>query len=318
MTEDLSERTVRSVFVTGATGVIGRPAVEALLAAGTAVTAVARSDAAAARLAAAGASPVTVDLFDGDAVCDAVAGHDAIVHLATSIPPMRDMRRRAAWETNARLRVDATRRLVDAARVHGVARFVKESITFPYLDGGDDWLDEAAPLDPSPMWQATLVGEELALAFGDDGASVVVLRFGSLYARDARSTEEYRRLARLRIAPVPGAPDAFVSSIHADDAATAVVAALAAPAGTYNVVDDRPLRRREHAAAVAGAFGVRRLHVAPAAPLRWLGGSGARGLTASQRVSNRVFRTASGWQPRWTDAVAGWAGLFAEHEEVTP
>jgi nucleoside-diphosphate-sugar epimerase len=301
------------VFVTGATGVIGRPAVAALVAAGHAVTGVARTDAAARGLADAGARPVTVDLFDAAAVRDAVAGHDTVVHLATSIPPMRDMRRGSAWVTNGRLRVDATRALVDAARVHGVDRFVKESITFPYLDGGDAWLDEDAPLDPSPTWQPTLVGEDVARSFADADGSVVVLRFGSLYAREARSTEEYRRLARLRIAPVPGAPDGFVSSIHADDAATAVVAALGAPAGTYNVVDDRPLRRREHAAAVAAAFGVRRLHVAPAAPLRWIGGGGARGLTASQRVSNRALRDATGWQPRWADAVAGWASLFAEH-----
>ncbi len=139
---------IRSVFVTGATGVIGRPVVDALVAAGCAVNAVARSEVAARRLAAAGARPVVVDLFDGDAVRDAVAGHDAIVHLATSIPPMREMRKPSAWATNARLRIDATRSLVDAARVHGIARFVKESITFPYLDGGDGWLDEDAPRDP--------------------------------------------------------------------------------------------------------------------------------------------------------------------------
>ncbi len=96
------------------------------------------------------------------------------------------MRRRSAWETNGRLRVDKqpgpSSKDESGARHHPLREGVDH---LPYLDGGDGWLDEDAPLDPSPMWEATLVGEDLAGAFGDDGASVVVLRVGSLYARDA-------------------------------------------------------------------------------------------------------------------------------------
>jgi nucleoside-diphosphate-sugar epimerase len=299
------------IFVTGATGVLGRATVPVLVAAGHAVTAVARSETAADHLRAVGASPVTVDLFDAAAVRDAVSGHDAVVHLATAIPPLTRMHRRSAWALKNRLRVDATRQLLDAARVHGIARVVKESITFPYCDGGDDWLDESAPLDPAVGWQATLAGEGLVTDFTGGSGAGVVLRLGLLYAADARSTEEARRLARLRVAPVPGRPEAFVSSIRSDDAATAICAALGAPPGIYNVVDDRPLRRREYAAAVAAAFGAGRLHALPSAPLRWIGGDGARGLTASQRVSNRAFVAATGWRPRWADAVEGWADLAA-------
>jgi hypothetical protein len=51
----------------------------------------------------------------------------------------------------------------------------------------------------------------------------------------------------------------FFPSIHADDAAAAVVAALDAPTGTYDVVDDEPLRRGEQRAALAAAVGRRRL-----------------------------------------------------------
>ena len=40
-----------------------------------------------------------------------------------------------------------------------------------------------------------------------------------------------------------------------DDAASAVVAALDAPSGVYNVADDRPLRRSELASALAEALG---------------------------------------------------------------
>jgi NAD dependent epimerase/dehydratase family enzyme len=47
--------------------------------------------------------------------------------------------------------------------------------------------------------------------------------------------------ARHHVGLVLGPPDSYVSSIHLDDAAAAVSAALHAPAGTYNVVDDEPL-----------------------------------------------------------------------------
>lgn len=304
------------VFVTGATGVLGRAAVPCLVEAGFRVTAVARSDAAADRLRTVGAQPVAVDLFAAGAVRAAVAGHDAVAHLATAIPPMTRMHRRSAWAENDRLRVDATRNLLDAAAGHGITRFVKESITFPYRDGGDAWLDESAPLDPADGWRATLAGERLVGDFTAAGGAGVVLRFGALYARDARSTDEIRRLARWRLAPVPGRPESFVSTIRADDAATAIVAALTAPPATYNVVDDRPLRRRDYAAAVARAFGVGRLVAVPAAPMRWIGGDAARGLTASQRVSNRAFVAATGWRPRWVDAAAGWADALAVRESV--
>jgi nucleoside-diphosphate-sugar epimerase len=142
------------------------------------------------------------------------------------------------------------------------------------------------------------------------------LRFGALYAPDARSTEEYRTLARRRIAPIPGRADAFVSSIHADDAAAALCLALEVPAGVYNVVDDRPVRRREYADAFAAAFATPKLHLVPGGAMRAIGGDGARALVASQRVTNAAFRAVTGWMPTWADACVGWAAIGSTLTEV--
>lgn len=65
------------VFVTGATGVIGRPTVLRLIEAGHEVRAVARREEAATALQNVGAEPVMVDLFDADAVRGAVVSGDA-------------------------------------------------------------------------------------------------------------------------------------------------------------------------------------------------------------------------------------------------
>jgi len=61
------------LFVTGATGVLGRPTLPKLAAAGHEVTAIARGDEKAAQVRAAGATPVMVDLFDPTALKDTLA-----------------------------------------------------------------------------------------------------------------------------------------------------------------------------------------------------------------------------------------------------
>jgi nucleoside-diphosphate-sugar epimerase len=306
-----------NVFVTGGTGVLGRPAISALVAAGHEVRAVARRPEAAAALRAAGAEPVAVDLFDRPAVIAAVAGADAVLHLATHVPALADARRRGAWDLHNRLRTEATGHLVEAARAAGAQRFVKESITFVYADGGDAWLGEDAPLLPDPgMLGPTLTGEQTALDFAGDGRAVAVLRFGLFYGGAGnRGTGELLRLARWRTTMVAGRPGAYMSSIHVDDAARAVVAALAVPTGVYNVVDDEPLTRRAYVDAFAAAFGTKRLHITPSWLMRRMAGPAAAGLVASQRASNRRFRESAGWAPEHPSAREGWPQVAAERRE---
>lgn len=296
------------VFLTGATGVAGRIVVPELVAAGYEVRAVSRRAEAAEELRAAGAEPVVVDLFDPGAVTAAVAGSDAVVHLATNVPALRQAARPSGWDMHNRLRVEATTNLVAAARTTGAARFVKESITFVYRDAGDAWIDEDAPLLESPaLLESTITGEDLALGFAPDGTAVV-LRFGLFYGGAGnRGTEEALRLARWRRSTVAGAPGAYMSSIHAQDVATAVVAALGVPTGIYNVVDDEPLTRQAYLDAFTGAFGIPRVKPIPPTLMKLAGRGNAAGLVASQRVSNRKFREASGWAPRHPSAVEGWS-----------
>jgi nucleoside-diphosphate-sugar epimerase len=309
--------TRRRVFMTGATGVIGPPTVGRLIEAGHEVRAVSRRDEASALLRARGAEPVAVDLFDSDAVKAAVAGSDAIVHVATNVPPFPQMVRASAWETHNRLRTEATRHLVDAALAHGIGRMVKESITFVYEDGGDTWLDESSPLTFTPGLMApTVQGEETAMALQAEGGEVAVLRFGLFYGGANRGTDEMLKLARWRASMVAGKPGAYMSSIHADDVATAVTAALDAPGGIYNVVDDEPMTRRDALDAFSAAFGLKKLRTNPAWIMRLLAGKAAQSLVASQRVSNAKFRAATGWAPAYPSLREGWQAEASKRAEA--
>jgi nucleoside-diphosphate-sugar epimerase len=132
-----------------------------------------------------------------------------------------------------------------------------------------------------------------------------VLRFGWFYGPGAAHSEQMLAQARHHIGLVLGPPDSYVSSIHVADAAAAVAAALHAPAGTFNVVDNEPLTKRQYAAALADAAG----------QVMWLRGPGRAALlfgdrltslTRSLRVSNARFRNATGWAPLYPSAREGW------------
>ncbi|MCJ7438754.1 MAG: NAD(P)-dependent oxidoreductase, partial [Acidimicrobiia bacterium] len=204
-------------FVTGATGAVGTPLVRALVEAGHDVRAVARDDAKARQLRDAGADPVMVDLFDGPALGDAVAGSDAILHLATNVPPVTRVAIPSAWRTHNRLRTETTEYLLAGARAHDISTFVKESITFTYPDRGADWIDESVAPDTSiKRLLPTLEGEHLVEAFTTEGGCGVVLRFGLFYGPDNRSIDEGLKLARLRSSSIAGRGDSYMSSIHTD------------------------------------------------------------------------------------------------------
>ena len=246
-----------------------------------------------------------------------MAGADAIVHLATNVPPLAKMGFLPAWKTHNRLRTETTRHLLDAAHAHGIRRFVKESITFTYPDRGDEWIDESvAPEVSGKALVPTLEGEHLVLALDDGSAEGVVLRFGLFYGSDSRGTDEALRMARrARMALVAGAPDAYMSSIHVDDAAAAVVAALGVRGGVYNVVDDEPLTRRAYVDAFTAAFDLPHLRIPPSAMLRTVGGKNAKYLVASQRVSNRRFHDATGWAPTYRSAREGWVATAEARQQ---
>jgi 2-alkyl-3-oxoalkanoate reductase len=302
------------VFVTGATGVIGRRLVPLLTQRGIAVTALVRSPVKRPEFARAGASPVSVDLFDPAGLHAALRGHDAVMNLATHMPsPPWRMMLRSAWAQNDRLRREGSANLVDAAIACGVERFVQESFAPVYPEGGDRWIDEATPIEPADYNRSVADAEAAAARFTASGRVGIVLRFGAFYGPDAGHLTDMIRLVRRGWAPMPGPAGSFVSSVAHDDAASAAVAALAAQPGTYNVVDDDPVTHREYFDSLAEALGV----APPRLPPRWatfLFGSAGKLLARSQRISNLRLRAATAWEPRFRSVREGWRSAVAIDE----
>lgn len=170
------------IFVTGATGVVGRRAVPLLLGAGHQVTARGRSRERLAELARAGAVTKAIDLLDRDSVAAAMAGHDAVVNLATHVPGAGV---RAflpgAWAENDRVRRAGSAILADAAIALGLGRFVQESFALTYPDSGTRWVDESVPVQPA-RYNRTVVDAEMSAArVTRSGGVGVALRFALFY-----------------------------------------------------------------------------------------------------------------------------------------
>lgn len=299
------------VFVTGGTGAVGTRAVPALVAAGHDVTAMARGSEKARILERQGARPVLVSLFDRPGLTVAIAGHDAVVNLATALPSTASFVRRSAWRECERVRTEGSATVVQACLDAGVPRVIQESVVMLYRDGGGRWIDEDHPVDHYPITKGNHAAEANAARFAGAGGQAIVLRFGLFYGIGAAHSEQIVALARRHIGFVPGPRDSFMSSIHVADAGDAVAAALACAGGTYNVVDDEPLTKGQHAQACADATGA----------AAWIKGPGRLGLllgdrltsmTRSLRATNARFRDAANWQPRYPSVREGYEQMACD------
>ena len=306
------------VFVAGASGAIGRPLVQQLVAAGHEVTGMTRREEKAAELREAGAEAVVCDAFDAGGLRDAVvaAKPDAVVHMLTALPPRFGPR--TDLEPTNRIRIEGTRNLIAAARAAGAKRVVAESVAFFYTPEGGWVKDEEASLDlkaPGKIGKAVAALADLERqVLESEGLDGLVFRFGWFYGPNTyigpggSQAEEVRK----RRYPIVGKGEARFSFIHTEDAAAAVVTALERGApGVYNVVDDEPSPLREWLPVYAKTLGAKPPRRIP----RWLvaltvGPTLARTATESRGASNAKAKRELGWQPAHPSWRQGFPELF--------
>ena len=305
------------VFVAGATGVIGRPLVRQLVAAGHEVTGMSRREERAAKVRAAGAEGVVCDVFDAEALKAAVvtAAPEGVVHALTALPPKFNPRQNYLQPTN-RLRTEGTRNLIAAAQAAGARRLVAESVCFFYRPEGEWAKDEGAPLyeeAPGHFREAAAAMVDLERQVtGAEDLEGLVLRCGWLYgpgtyfAADGSSAEEVRR----RRYPVVGAGTGTFSFLHVDDCAAAFAAALERGApGVYNLADDEPAPAREWLPVYAEALGAKPPRRVPIWLARLAAGTAMADAAVRMRGAlNAKAKRELGWQPAhasWRQGLPG-------------
>ena len=175
------------VFVAGASGAIGRPLVDRLVAGGHEVVGTTRDAARARDLREHGAEPVVLDAFDADALRGAIraAEPEVVVHQLTALPKAPDPKTMgASLALTDRLRRETVPTLLQAAREAGARRAIVQSISFVTRPDGRPVHDEDAPLNlDTPGLESTVetVRELETATLGVEGLEGLVLRYGFAY-----------------------------------------------------------------------------------------------------------------------------------------
>ena len=277
------------IVVIGATGVLGRNVIPRLQERGHHVRAIVRIEQQAVRLRALGIEAVTGDILDANSLLSAVAGCEAVLHLATAIPKSGSA---ADWSLNDRIRREGTRNLLTAATHANVRRYVQQSIIMLYGDQGQRIMDESTPLQPAPYIQSAVDMERQVQASALDWS---ILRGGYFYGPGTDMEESWRDAARQGNLHLPGDGSGLISLIHVVDMARAAVLATESTlAGSiFNVVDDEPVTYRDLYSYVAAQIGA-----PPPQPARSL-------VRPSLACSNHCLKAQLGWSLAYPTYRAG-------------
>ena len=294
------------VFVSGATGVLGRRVLPKLIAAGHSVVALSRSEKNSALITQLGAEPRRGDLFNAGDVERLSAGCEVILHLATSIPAKARTTARD-WEINDRIRREGTSNLVAAALTHRCKLYVQQSITFLYGNRKGEWVDEDAPIARRlPSMLRSAVDMERLVADAIDGKNLpgVILRLGSLYCHDSFQTASMFSLIRQGQFSIIGKGDVYWNMLDADDAAAAIVRtadnADKGTRGVFNICDDEPVLYRDLVHYTAELLQAKRPGKIPAVAARTaIGADLVDALLSSVRCKNDKARRGFGWEPMY-------------------
>jgi nucleoside-diphosphate-sugar epimerase len=300
------------VLLVGTTGVLGRATVPRLIDAGHHVTGLARTPEKLLFVDRMGADAVRGDILDAEATRRLLVEcrPDAVVNLATAIPLSLKIDAKE-WELNDRIRTVGTLNLLRACEAAGVALLVQESVGYVCEPRGAEWIMEDSARTAHPFLQATVEMEDIVRSAP---VPSTLLRFGALMSADSWHTQQSIAALRRGMLPIVGKGDGYLSLIHAEDAALAIVRTVDRPevaAGkTYNVVDDAPATMTEVFPFAAGALGAPMPKSVPPFLARMVVGSLTLDiLTASYRMSNAKIRAELEFAPRFPTFQETWTQI---------
>ncbi len=236
------------VFVTGATGQLGVPLVQALVQAGYTVRGLCRTEEGATRLQALGVEPIRGDMKDTVALENGLKGVEVVYHLAGGL-------RGKGQETAQKLNRDGTAALIAAAHGKPIKSLVFASSCAVYGDRNGLWVGEDYPPSPHTDYGKSKVeAEELLLA---SGHPVKIARIGVVYGRGFRVLmEEAHKKGR---AWLPGEGLNFLPWVHIDDVVGALlrIGERGQAGGIYHVVGKSTPSLKEFYKEVAKKLGTK-------------------------------------------------------------
>lgn len=279
------------IFVTGATGLIGRRLVLDRLLHGDEVVVLSRNAELAHRMFAAEANP-HVSVIQGDPTQagdwqEAVAGCDGVVHLAgAGVAEKRWTRRYKQQVIDSR--VDSTFQVVRAIEhaVHRPRVLLSGSAIGYYGDRGEEPIDETAPAGADFLAQVCVEWEKQARRAESLGTRVVLLRTGMVLDEWGGALKKLAFPFRIFLGGPLATGGQYEAWIHWRDMIGLIGRALRDEriAGPLNAVAPEPVTNREFGRAIGTALRRPSWLPVPRFALRLLVGEVADSILASQRV----------------------------------
>ena len=298
------------VFVAGATGAIGLPLVQALVARKHQVTGLTRSAEKQLTLEQLGAAAAVADALDAPGLEQAVqaAAPECVFHLLTAIPKNTLLRASHMKQTNV-LRTTGTANLLKASVAAGVKRIVAESMVFAYGFGDhgaaakteEDVLRQREPESSLQETVDALRSLEVQLLTANKQRLIesIVLRYGFFYG--AGPSEYIVKMLRKRMLPKANGARGIAPWIHIDDAVSTSLAAMErGHAGeVYNIVDDEPVGMNEWLTYAALSLKAKPPFSIPLWLLRLISPYLATVFDTRLAVSNRKAKIELDWRPQY-------------------
>ncbi|GAA0248427.1 NAD-dependent epimerase/dehydratase family protein [Haladaptatus pallidirubidus] len=295
-----------TVFVAGATGVLGRGLVEQLAERNHRVVGLTRDARGDNLVTERGGEPRRGDILDRESLADAADGCDVLVHAATAIPTSRKPTEQE-WVLNDKVRVEGARNLVSVGAEIGAECLLQQSITWLARRPDGSPFDEDAPPNPNRVTRSALDAERIVRRGGKEhGFEVGILRCGWFYAPDSAHTRQMGAGLLDGRFPVLGGGllgrrDATLSILHVEDAARAFVTATESNAtGLWHVTDNRLVTLSTLLRDFADQLDAPEPRRVPGWLVRPIvGKSSVRLLTNSAPTSNARFRETFDWEPKY-------------------
>jgi uncharacterized protein len=278
------------VTVTGATGLLGPSLVSSLREHGAHVTVLTR-DPARARVRLGEVEAVAWELMGEPAPAAALAGRDAVVHLAGEPVAQR-------WSAKAKQAIRDSRTLGTQNLIAGLAQveqsegaqrprtLVSSSAIGYYGARGEEPLDEEAPPGRDFLAEVCVAWEAAAAASVELGMRAVQVRTGVVLDRAGGALAKMLPPFRLGVGgPVAGGHQ-YMSWIHAQDVVGMMLAALEDErwSGPINATAPEPVTNRKLSKALGAALGRPALLPVPGLALRAMYGEMAEIVTSGARV----------------------------------
>lgn len=288
------------VFVTGATGFVGKSVVKALRQRNHEVVALVRDVNRGRALEQLGATLTVGEMLQPDTYAKVVPTVDVVIHTAQYGIQGRFTRKKYQQIEHADTLMTET--LARACLEHG-KKFIYTSGCFNYGDCGDQWITEQTPFNPSPLGvaHAKMVTMLLSL-YQNEHLRVIIISPGFVYGPGGLFKQSFYDTFQKGQLRVFGDGKNYWTAVHVDDlaAAYALAAESEAYGETYGIVDDQPLHLRELVDTFTDAMGKKRVGSMPPWLLKLIiGGPLVDSLVTSFRIKNDKAKKELGWQPRY-------------------